>query len=89
MQKKLHWATFLGDHKNIWEASKYLRSDTNSSFAKIPGLQQMDGTTTITPAQQASLFLKNFFPPLPPITRIARKQQVKIRYHCVIAQYNK
>lgn len=68
IQKKLHWTTFLGDHKNIWEASKYLRSDLNSSFTKIPALQKTDGVTTTTPMEQASLFLKNFFPPLPHIT---------------------
>ncbi len=59
---------FVGDHKNIWDASRYLRPDLNASFAKIPALQQIDGTTTTTPLEQASLLLKNFFPPLPYIT---------------------
>lgn len=68
IQKKLYWITFLGDLKNIWEASKYLRSDLNTSFAKIPALQKTDGTTTTTPVEQASLFLKIFSPPLPHIT---------------------
>lgn len=67
IQKKLHWTTFLGDHKNIWEASKYLRSDLNTSFAKIPAIQKTDGATTTTPVEQASLFLENLFPSLPHI----------------------
>ncbi len=68
IQKKLHWTTFLEDHKNIWEASKYLRSDINASSAKITGLQKTDGTTTTTQVELAYLLLKNFFPHLPFVT---------------------
>lgn len=64
-QKKSHWDAFLADNDNIWKAAKYLKSDDNTAFGKIPQLVKADGTRTSSYIEQAEELLTNFFPPLP------------------------
>ncbi|KAH8193490.1 hypothetical protein TruAng_012345 [Truncatella angustata] len=35
-QKRKHWDEFLADESNIWNAAKYLKSQSGAAFNKIP-----------------------------------------------------
>lgn len=64
-QKKKHWDDFLADNGNIWKAAKYLKSDNDSAFGKVPQLVRANGTVTADHREQDVELLATFFPPLP------------------------
>ena len=64
-QKKKYWNDFLADNDNIWKAAKYLKSNEETAFRKVPQLVKRDGTATSDHHEQAEELLSTFFPPLP------------------------
>lgn len=66
-QKMAHWEELLADDTNIWQATKYLNTDSSSAFDKIPPLKKSDGSSTKDNAEQVAELLHTFFPPLPAV----------------------
>ena len=64
-QKKRHWEEFLADNDNIWKAAKYLKSNGDHAFGKVPQLVRVNGTITVDHGEQAEELLTTFFPSLP------------------------
>jgi hypothetical protein len=64
-QKKNHCDEFLAEQSNIWNAAKYLKSQSGAAFDKIPQLTKPDGSQTSSTNEQAEELLRCFFPPLP------------------------
>jgi hypothetical protein len=64
-QKRSYWHEFLDEDTNIWQAARFLNSQSGPAFDKILPLVRADKSVTKDQEEQAAELLSTFFPPLP------------------------